>query len=134
LLKTSSISAYPSLNFIIVINPSSGPGTAPWWPNIDYIREIPRLKAYANVRLVAYVHATYCKRPIGDVFNDIAKYATWSHDESCPGLGVEGVFVDETLNLHSVEAKQYLDSIDEKVKATDGVEGDRIVCSLSPLV
>jgi hypothetical protein len=88
------------------------------------------LEAYANVRLIGYVHATYCKRPIGDAFEDIAKYAAWSSDESCPGLGVEGVFVDETVNLHSVEAKQYLDSIDEKVKAADSVGGDRIVCSI----
>jgi hypothetical protein len=74
------------------------------------------------------VHATYCKRPIGDVFEDIMAYADWPNDQSCPGLGVEGVFVDETVNLHSVEAKHYLDSIDEKVKAASSIGGERIVC------
>jgi hypothetical protein len=94
---------------------------------VDYVRELPRLKTYANVHMVGYVHATYCQRQINDVFEDIQTYAAWPSNEASLGLGVEGIFIDETVNLYSAHAKEYLDGIDAKIKAVDGIGGDRIV-------
>ncbi|KAF1919939.1 Spherulation-specific family 4 [Ampelomyces quisqualis] len=118
----AAISQNPDLKFLIIINPNSGPGAAPWWPNEDYVREIPRLNAYANVQVVGYVRATYCKRSIDEVCKDVQTYA----DRSSIGLEVQGIFVDETTNLYSSRAKRYLDQIDEIVKAIDGIGGERI--------
>jgi hypothetical protein len=111
---------------LIIINPNSGPGAAPWWPNEDYVREIPRLNAYSNVQIVGYVRATYCKRSIDDVCEDVEAYANRSLD-GVPGLEVQGIFVDETTNLYSSKVKRYLDEIDGKVKTTEGIGGERIV-------
>jgi hypothetical protein len=119
--------AHSDLRFILIINPNSGPGAAPWWPNADYVRELRRLSAYANVQMVGYVRATYCQRPIDDVFEDIETYAAWRNSNVCPGLGVDGIFIDETVNLYSPQAKQYLDSIDDRIVATDGIGGFRLV-------
>jgi hypothetical protein len=126
-LTICSISAYPHLQFIVIINPSNGPGSAPWWPNADYVREIPRLNAFPNVQTVGYVHSTYCKRSSHDLIKDVETYAARSNDDSFQGLEVQGIFIDETVNLYSPKVKQYLDGIDEKIKANDGIGGDRLV-------
>ncbi|PVI00922.1 glycoside hydrolase family 135 protein [Periconia macrospinosa] len=122
-----AIKTYPHLEFIVILNPHSGPGSEPWWPNADYVREIPRLNACENVRTVGYVATTYCKRDIDDVFRDIDRYAEWSRDERFPGLGVSGIFFDETPNLFKVEVKSYLDAVTAKGKDTEGILGDRLI-------
>jgi hypothetical protein len=126
MLKVFSISEHPKLRFLVIINPNSGPGAAPWWPNEDYVREIPRLNAYDNVQVVGYVKATYCKRLLEDVCDDIQVYADRGKDRSS-GLQVQGIFLDETTNLYSPPVKQYLDQIDDKVRGTDGIAGEKIV-------
>jgi hypothetical protein len=122
------ISATPDLNFLIIINPNNGPGAAPWWPNQDYMREIARLNAYVNVQLVGYVHATYCQRSIENVLRDIKTYSDRPKKECRNGLEIQGIFVDETVNLYSAKAAEYLRKIDDEIKASDGIGGDRKVC------
>lgn len=91
------------------------------------MREIPRLNACGNVRTVGYVATTYCKRSIEDVFRDIDRYADWSRDKRFPGLGVNGIFFDETPNLYDEDVKLYLDGVTGKGKSTEGILGDRLV-------
>lgn len=121
----TALSAHPHLHFLIILNPNSGPGTAPWWPNTDYLREIPRLNALPNVTTLGYVRATYCKRAHGDICSDICAYAERGRQDA--KLKVEGVFVDETVNLYSKEMKRYLDGIDERVKREDAFGGEGLV-------
>ena len=128
-LISSSLSKYPSLKVIVIINPHSGPGIAPWWPNEDYTQEIPRLNAYSNVTLLGYVRATYCRRQLSDVIDDIETYAARSTGDASVGLGVQGIFVDETVNLYTKEKKHYLDNIDARVRGMDGIGGNRMVRS-----
>ncbi|PVH94173.1 glycoside hydrolase family 135 protein [Periconia macrospinosa] len=118
-----AIKAYPHLEFIVIPNPHSGPGSESWWPNADYVREIPRLNEYENVRTVGYVATTYCKRDIDDIFRDIDRYTEWSRDERFPGLGVSGIFFDATPNLYDEEVKSYLDAVTAKGKGTEGFWG-----------
>jgi hypothetical protein len=127
LMTMPSISAYPELNFVVIINPNSGPGAAPWWPNEDYVREIPRLNSCANVQIVGYVRATYCKRAWDHVFEDIQAYANLPTDDNNSALEMQGIFVDETPNLYSPHTKEYLEDIDKSVKAVKGIGAPRLV-------
>jgi hypothetical protein len=129
-LTFPSLYANPNLNFIAIINPSSGPGEDGWWPNADYVREIQRLKSYSNLQIVGYVRSTYCKRPIDEVFKDIKKYADRSKQNK--KLQIQGVFVDETTNLYTPDVKQYLDSVDNMVWTNQGIGGKRLVSRISP--
>lgn len=43
-------------------------------------------------------------------------------------MKMEGVFVDETVNLYSKEMKRYLDGIDERVKREDAFGAEGLVC------
>lgn len=127
LQNLSSIAANPTLNFVVIVNPNSGPGAPPWWPNADYVREIPKLNAQPNVQTVGYVRTAYCERSIEKVFEDIETYANWSKDSTSAGLSVEGIFFDETQNVYSEEVKAFLDAITQRVRNTSGILGDKLV-------
>ncbi|KAI1860481.1 hypothetical protein JX265_009880 [Neoarthrinium moseri] len=103
-----AISAHPDTNFLVVVNPRSGPGDYPL-PGQDYVREIPRLNAFSNVCTVGYVKIDYCRRPIAETFAEIRQYANWATHHS--GLYVEGIYVDETPNHVSAERSVYLDAV-----------------------
>jgi hypothetical protein len=76
---------------------------------------------------VGYVSTNYCKRPISEVLKDVKSYGAWSEDEKWPGLGVEGIFFDETPNVYSEESKTYLDAITKAVKDNTGILGHKLV-------
>lgn len=76
---------------------------------------------------VGYVRIDYCKRNLTEVFRDVAKYAGWSKDNAKSGLGVHGIFLDETPNLYSASKASYLDTVGQCVKASAGILGDRLV-------
>ncbi|KAF5136370.1 Spherulin-4 [Metarhizium anisopliae] len=117
--------SYPDVNFLVVVNPNSGPGTEPL-PGKDYAREVPRLNAFPNVHAVGYVRVDYCRKPLADACAEIDRYARWRrHPDAPPGLHVEGIYVDETPNHHSPSAARYLDHVRRLVKASDGLAGAR---------
>lgn len=91
------------------------------------MREIPKLNAQPNVTTVGYVKADYCRRPVEDVFQDVDTYAARGRDQTHPGLGMQGIFVDETPNLYTEHTKEHLDAIDRMVKGCHGIEGSRVV-------
>ncbi|KAH6862034.1 Spherulation-specific family 4 [Alternaria alternata] len=115
----TAVAANPCVRFVVIINPNSGPGAAPWWPNEDYVREIARLNALPNVTTLGYVRVAYCRRPVQDVLEDIETYGRRAREDD--RLRVEGIFVDETVNLYSEEAKKYLDAIDRRARTLIGV-------------
>ncbi|KAF2660964.1 hypothetical protein K491DRAFT_588109 [Lophiostoma macrostomum CBS 122681] len=124
----AAVVAHPSIDFIVIVNPNSGPGAPPWWPNTDYTREIPKLKACKNVQTVGYVRTNYCMRAIEEVVEDIATYAQWSHEPGIDKLGVEGIFFDETPNASPDKGNfEYLSAITRRVKETEGILGNRTV-------
>jgi hypothetical protein len=75
------------------------------------------------VTTLGYIRATYCKRGIEDLFTEIETYAERGQKDN--GLVVEGIFVDETVNLYSEHVKRYLDTVDQKVKNSFGC---KMVC------
>ena len=119
---------------MVIVNPNSGPYAA--YPNSepgrlslpghDYCREIPKLTASGNVSIIGYVRIDYCKKPLSEVFAEIETYAAWSR---VPGLGVSGIFVDETPNHHSAQAEEYLNAIKHATRSLSGFNGASLVCS-----
>jgi hypothetical protein len=114
-----SIRQYPNLNFIIIINPASGPGASSS-PDGNYTREIPQLNAHTNVQTVGYVATGYATRSLDDVFQDIKTYATWRDNKSVPGLGMDGIFLDETPNAYSSASFDFVSAIDKNVRSSEG--------------
>jgi len=120
------ITAYPELNFLIIVNPNSGPGDSPS-PDANYAREVPKLNAHANVCTVGYIRIHYCNKPLSDVYKEVDTYAGWAKDYEKTGLGVRGILVDETPNHYSSERAEYLDALHQHIKSTPGILDDRLV-------
>ncbi|KAL4967042.1 spherulation-specific family 4 protein [Aspergillus stella-maris] len=109
------IESHPNLPFLIIINPNSGPGDTEY-PDENYTREILRLNSYANVTTIGYVRIDYCRRPLDEVVGEIER-----------GLGMRGIFVDETPNHFDAERGVYLAEVRRVVKGVDGILGERLV-------
>ncbi|KAK7187561.1 hypothetical protein PSPO01_06295 [Paraphaeosphaeria sporulosa] len=122
-----AIAFNPTLRFVVIVNPNSGPGSEPWWPNADYLRDVPKLNACSNVRTVGYVSTAYCNRPIQEVYEDIRQYASWAKDKNSRSLGMNGIFFDETPNIFTENARNYLTAITQNVKNMGTLLGDGIV-------
>jgi Spherulation-specific family 4 len=126
LCSRHSIHSHPSTDFLVVVNPNSGPGGFPL-PSHDYIREVPRLNNYKNVTIVGYVLIDYCRRPLSDVFKDIDTYAGWATNQEYLGLGLGGIFLDETPNHFSEQRAEFLATTNQHIKAAAGFSGDKLV-------
>lgn len=120
------ISAHPNVNFTVVVNPGSGPGPNPL-PDGNYTKEIPRLTAHGNVRVLGYVATTYAKRNISSVRNDIETYAAWPTISANPKLAVRGIFFDETPQQYDEETLAYLEELTTIVRNTPGLGPDHFV-------
>lgn len=121
-----SITSHPDVDFLVIVNPNSGPGGSPL-PGHDYVREVPKLNSYANVVTVGYIRIDYCKKPLSELYAEIDTYAGWVTDHDKPGLGVKGIFLDETPNHYSAERAEYLDAACQYIKATPAILGDKLV-------
>ena len=90
---TSAIAAYPSVQWQIVINPDSGPGSSQY-PDSNYIAGISELNSYDNVQTLGYVDTALADRALADVESDIDVYAGWA-DYTDANIGVDGIFFDD---------------------------------------
>lgn len=125
-LTCTSIAKHQDLQFIIIINPNSGPGEPPL-PDESYSIEIPKFNAQPNVTTLGYIPINYCKRDSSKVFREIETYGGWSQNDKQSGVFVEGIFFDETPNHYSEKHHEYLQEISEDVKSTNGILGRRLV-------
>ncbi|KAJ5110963.1 hypothetical protein N7532_001498 [Penicillium argentinense] len=126
LIPSTRISTHPDVNFTVVINPGNGPGPNSL-PDANYTREIPKLSAYSNVRLLGYVHTTYAQRNISLVRKDIETYAAWPKQSSNQSLAVRGIFFDETPQAYSSHSLTYLQNLTDLVKGLDGLGSEPFV-------
>lgn len=120
------ISTHPDVNFTVVINPGNGPGPDSL-PDGNYTREIPKLTAYANVRLLGYVYTSYGKRNVSAVRKDIQTYADWPNNSSNPSLAVRGIFFDETPQQYEAQTLTYLQGLTDFVKDLKDLGPDQFV-------
>lgn len=110
----------------MVINPGNGPGPDSL-PDGNYTREIPKLTAYPNVRLLGYVYTSYGKRNVSAVRKDIQTYADWPTNSSNPNLAVRGIFFDETPQQYDAQTLTYLQGLTDFVKDLKDLGPDQFV-------
>ncbi|KAJ7595230.1 Spherulation-specific family 4-domain-containing protein [Mycena floridula] len=99
----SAISNNPSVPFIVVVNPNSGPGDSGSQPDSNYQSCIPKLSASGSsqnsVTLVGYVDTNYGSRSSNDVLADINTYGQWSSSYK-----LQGVYLDRTAATSQFES------------------------------
>jgi hypothetical protein len=114
-----------------VVNPGSGPGPDSL-PDGNYTREIPKLTAHPNTRVLGYVATTYANRDKALVVKDIETYAGWPTQSSNSGMAVNGIFFDETPQDFSASALAYLKDLTGSVRGMASFGPDNFVRSFLP--
>ncbi|CAD6448214.1 776c25ce-7d79-451c-a8d7-7b9d623eeebd-CDS [Sclerotinia trifoliorum] len=117
-----SITSYPSIRFIVVVNPHNGPGRL---LDSNYKRDICKLNQYPNVVVVGYVSTAYATRQYSSVLEDVMVYAGWRLEDD--GLGVRGIFFDETPNQWTTSNASFLGNINTAVKGSSGLGAEPLV-------
>ncbi|KAJ5618632.1 spherulin 4-like cell surface protein [Penicillium herquei] len=118
-----AISTHPELDFVIIVNPSSGPGSSP--PDTQYQVAVNRLSSYSNVQKVGYVPTEYATRNISAVLDDVATYANWTSEST--SLSMDGIFFDEIPYDWNSTKAEYLIRINEAVKNSSGIQSPHLV-------
>jgi hypothetical protein len=108
------------VDFIIVINPASGPGTSPL-PDPNYTREIVRLNGFANVRTIGYVAVDYGRKDYKQTVAEITQYASWSSQN--PRMAMQGIFLDESPQIADSHNTTFLDQVRANVKSQRALSG-----------
>lgn len=73
-----AVDTHPELDFLVVVNPGSGPGPGVL-PDANYIEALARLTAAPNVKVIGYVHCSYGKRLLDQLVADVSAYRGWTH-------------------------------------------------------
>ncbi|KAL4811815.1 Spherulation-specific family 4 [Aspergillus spinulosporus] len=119
-----AIAAHPDLQFLVVINPSSGPGNSST-PDEAYQIAIRQLNTYANVQKIGYVRTNYAQRNVSEVLADISTYSGWPSQSA--DLAVTGIFFDESPHQYAAETVEYLERINAAVVHASGIEGAKTI-------
>ncbi|KAF4628416.1 hypothetical protein G7Y89_g9730 [Cudoniella acicularis] len=122
----TAIESNPHVNFTVVVNPASGPGTDPG-PDANYTSEIPKLNQYPNVRTVGYVSTNYTNRNFSDALQDVMIYSLWSANTTVPGLGMNGIFLDETPNEYNAASALFLEKLAVAIRSQTGLGKDPLI-------
>ncbi|KAI4269950.1 MAG: hypothetical protein L6R38_007282 [Xanthoria sp. 2 TBL-2021] len=92
---TASIAANPQVQWQVIVNPNSGPGTYP--PDANYITALSKLNSYRNVVTIGYVATNYTRTPYATLTSQIDVYAKWATYTNA-NISVAGIFFDEVNN------------------------------------
>jgi len=116
--------AKPDLDFMVIINPSSGPGSQ--YPDEQYTAALKQLATYPNVQKFGYVRTGYASRNLSDVISELNVYAGWS--SKGPAFAMDGIFFDESPHQYTAEAVDFMLRASRAVKEATGLQGSRTVC------
>ncbi|CAD6581726.1 MAG: hypothetical protein ASARMPREDX12_000648 [Alectoria sarmentosa] len=116
---TAAIAAYPKVQWQIIVNPDSGPGTTGYPTDPNYITGIAQLNSYANVQTLGYVDTNDTHRAYAAVVSDIDVYASWAnYPDSQYNISMAGIFFDDVNNTKSTAVSTYMHNASAYAYAT----------------
>lgn len=112
--------AHPSLPWIVVLNPSNGPGMQ---YNANYAGNVSKLKE-ADMTILGYVSTGWGARSVDDIKQDIRNYYDWYHvdgimlDEMVSHSGSEGHYSNITKYARSLQMKLVFGNVGTGISPT----------------
>lgn len=97
---TTTIEAYPGVQWLIVVNPRSGPETT-GYPSANFISGIAKLNSYSNVKTVGYVDTVYGNKTVAKVNSETDVYASWAHYANAD-IAIGGIYFDDVSMTSSM--------------------------------
>ncbi|QSZ32444.1 hypothetical protein DSL72_002018 [Monilinia vaccinii-corymbosi] len=107
---TNAITAHPSVDFNIIINPASGPGPVNTLPDASYIDAIAALNAFNNTNLLGYVDTGYMHRDTDSVVADVATYKFWS-TYTTKDIQIHGIFFDDCVSTWNATTSAWVSTV-----------------------
>ncbi|KAL8728276.1 MAG: hypothetical protein Q9166_005517 [cf. Caloplaca sp. 2 TL-2023] len=106
----STISSHPSVQFEVVVNPNSGPGTTSYPTDPNIIAGIAKLNSYPNVHTVGYVLTGHGSRDMATINADVDVYAKWASYEDAD-IHIGGIYLDEVSSEATSANYAYYQSV-----------------------
>jgi len=106
---TNIIRSHPEVQYLVVINPDSGPGSTTY-PDSNYIDGVARLNSFSNVNLIGYVDTWFTSVALETVYANIDKYADWAAYEQAD-IALHGIFFDDMTTNANTTAYDYMSSV-----------------------
>jgi hypothetical protein len=85
-------------------------------PDQVYLDEVPKLRAYSNIRTLGYVATHYADKDIDSVLAEIDIYARWPKVTNITKMRVDGIFLDETPSTYDADDYEYLKRAGQAVR------------------
>ncbi|KAJ5226134.1 Spherulation-specific family 4 [Penicillium chermesinum] len=133
----NAAAAHPNIQFQVIINPSSGPGSSgkshppiksTWfkhltlryseYPDESYISAVAKLNNYSNVQTLGYVDTQFTTRDVSDVENDVSIYQGWSSYKNS-NITISGIFFDDAPNENNEAKISYMQQISSTAKSSN---------------
>ncbi|KAF2847607.1 hypothetical protein T440DRAFT_538369 [Plenodomus tracheiphilus IPT5] len=113
----AAANSHRNVDFTVILNPCSGPCMGSL-PDQVYLDEIPKLRAYPNIRTLGYVATHYAEKDIETVLAEIDTYAKWPKVSNITKVRVDGIFLDETPSTFDQDDYQYLKRAGQAIRNT----------------
>lgn len=93
-----AITANPSVEWQVVVNPHNGPGLSglPGDNDVNYINGTAQFNALPNVRTIGYVRTLNGAAPLAEVQANITAWSAWN-SYAASNISVHGIFFDEAI-------------------------------------
>ncbi|GAA6008718.1 spherulation-specific family 4 protein [Rhodotorula paludigena] len=118
----------PSLEFILIFNPNSGPVTDPEDPSLYCV---PKLRALLpGSTFIGYVRTGYGKRTPSDGLAEIEEYRSWKDikvDDSGKTAALDGIFFDEVLDEDSDKNHKLYQGYADAARSAFGEKGQSTI-------
>ena len=89
---TAAIAANPHVNWQIIVNPDSGPGSYP--PDANYIAGVSKINSYPNAVTLGYVDTGFTQVSYSTLKSQVDTWAEWS-TYAAANIAIHGIFFDD---------------------------------------
>lgn len=100
--------ANPTVQWIIIINPNSGPSLDPNDPSLYCVPTLRSVLPAGSI-ITGYVRTGYNARSLGEIEADVKQYASWKNIKVKGGKTpkLDGIFFDETSDTTTTRLQSF---------------------------
>jgi len=109
--------AFPNMQFTVVVNPNSGPGSTAC-PDTNYIGGIAFMNKYKNIKKIGYVDSAEAGRAASAYQKDLKTYAGWNTTTCKSDIHLDGIFIDDVNNANTTTNQAYYKTLSGAVNST----------------
>ena len=122
----AAINAHPDVEWLIVINPDSGPGTQLYPSDPNIIAGIAKIEGYPNVRTVGYVDTAHGQRDVSAVDAEVDVYAKWA-TYSDANITIGGIYFDDVSSEATESTYSYYQTLAAHTRSSMPSSATRVV-------